>query len=60
VAVEIGLSDGTRLVLANPDALEDDVMDSVRNDPGGSMTIITDDGRFRVLNRHVVLVRTTD
>lgn len=60
MAVEIGLSDGTRLILANREAREDDVVDTVRDDPGGVMTIMTDDGSFRVVIRHVVYVRTVD
>jgi hypothetical protein len=60
VAVEIGLSDGTKLVLANRDAREDDVVDTVRDEPDGVMTIVTDDGSFRVVIRHVVFVRTID
>ena len=60
MAVEIGLSDGTKLVLANRDAREDDVVDTVRDEPDGVMTIVTDDGSFRVVIRHVVFVRTID
>ena len=60
MAVEIGLSDGTKLVLANRDAREGDVVDTVRDEPDGVMTIVTDDGSFRVVIRHVVFVRTID
>jgi len=60
VAVEIGLADGTKIVLANLDAVEDDVVDSVLANPNGVMTLLTDDGSYRVLIRHVVYVRTVD
>jgi hypothetical protein len=60
MAVEIGLADGTRLTLANPNAREDDVVTSVRDDPAGVMSLVTDDGTYRVLNRNVVYIRTVD
>ncbi len=60
MAVEVGLADGTRITLANRDALEDDVVDSVVANPNGVMTLVTEDGTYRVLIRHVVYVRTVD
>jgi hypothetical protein len=60
MAVEVGLADGTKLVLANPHAREDDVVNSVRDDPTGVMSLVTDDGTYRVLIRNVVFIRTVD
>jgi hypothetical protein len=60
MAVEIGLADGTKLVLANANAREDDVVNSVRADPAGVVSFVTDDGTYRVLVRNVVFIRTVD
>jgi len=60
MAVEVGLVDGTKLTLANRDAVEDDVVDSILGNPNGVMTLVTDDGTYRVMIRHVVYVRTVD
>ena len=56
--VEIGLADGTKLVLANPNAQEDDVVQTIREDPGGVVSLVTHDGTYRVQIRNVVYVRT--
>lgn len=60
MAVEVGLADGTKLTLANREAAEDDVVDSVLGNPNGVMTLVTDEGTYRVLIRHVVYIRTVD
>jgi hypothetical protein len=60
MAVEVGLTDGTKLQLANPDANEDAVVTSIQDNPGGVMTLNTTRGRYRVLIEHVVYVRTVD
>jgi hypothetical protein len=60
MAVEVGLADGTKLTLANPNAREDDLVTSVRDDPAGVMSLVTDDGTYRVLIRNVVYIRTVD
>lgn len=58
MAIEVGLADGTKLTLANREAIDDAVVDSVLGNPDGVMTLLTDDGAYRVLIRHVVYVRT--
>jgi hypothetical protein len=58
--VEVGLADGTKLTLANRNAREDDVVTSMRDDPAGVMSLVTNDGTYRVLIRNVVYVRTVD
>ena len=58
MAVEVGLADGTKLTLANPSTREDDVVTSVRDDPAGVMSLVTDDGIYRVVIRNVVYIRT--
>lgn len=58
MALEIGLADGTKLTLANPGAREDDVVSSIRDDPTGVISLVTDDGTYRVLVRNIVYVRT--
>ncbi len=58
--VEVALADGTRIVLANPLALEDDVVATMRDDPNGVMTLRADEGTYRVSIRNVVYVRTID
>jgi hypothetical protein len=58
VAVEIALTDGTKLELSNPDAQEDAVVASIQDNPGGVMTLNTTSGRYRVLIEHIVYVRT--
>ena len=58
--VEVGLADGTKLTLANQNAREDDVVTSMRDDPAGVMSLVTNDGTYRVLIRNVVYVRTVD
>jgi hypothetical protein len=60
MAVEVGLSDGTKLQLSNPAAQEDGVVRSIQDNPGGVMTVNSTDGRYRVLIEHVVYVRTVD
>lgn len=60
MAVEVGLVDGTKLALLNPDVHEDDVVNSIRDDPTGVMSLVTEDGIYRVLIRNVVYVRTVD
>jgi hypothetical protein len=60
MAVEVGLADGTKLALANPEAREDDVMRSILDDSGGVISFVTNDGTYRVLIRNVVYVRTVD
>jgi len=60
VPVEVGLADGTKIVLANALAQEDDVVASVRNDPNGVMTLVADEGTYRVSIRNVVYIRTID
>ena len=63
--VEIGLTDGTRLTLADPNMREDDVLQlltrSGRPDyaqVAGFVSFTTDDGTFRVNPGHVVYVRS--
>lgn len=56
--VEIGLSDGTKLVLADPHATEDAVLDSVHT--AKTIGLRTTDGIYRVLPQHVVYVRTVE
>jgi hypothetical protein len=56
--VEVGLSDGTKLRLADPNAREDDVVASVRGNLAGVVGFRTDAGTYRVLASHVVYVRT--
>ena len=58
--VEVALADGTKIVLANPNAREDDVVATVRDDPAGVMTLVSEEGTYRVLIRNVVYVRTID
>lgn len=58
--VEVGLSDGTKIVLANPSAHEDDVVATVRQDPNGVMTLVGEDGTYRVAIRNVAYIRTLD
>jgi hypothetical protein len=60
MAIEIGLADGTKLVLANRNAQEDDVVASVRADPTGVISFVTGDGTYRVLVRNIVFIRTVD
>ena len=60
MAVEVGLVDGTKLALLNPDVHEDDVVRSIRDDPTGVMSLVTENGIYRVLNRNVVYIRTVD
>jgi hypothetical protein len=60
VPVEVALADGTKIVLANPYAQEDDVVATVRNDPNGVMTLVADEGTYRVSIRNVVYIRTID
>jgi hypothetical protein len=59
VAVEVALVDGTKLVLANPDVTEDDVVETLRDQPDGVMTLRAVDGTYRVPIRAVSYVRTT-
>jgi hypothetical protein len=60
VEVEVGLADGTKLVLANANTREDDVVKAVRDDPTGVVSLVTDSGTYRVLVRNVVYIRTVD
>jgi hypothetical protein len=60
VPVEVALADGTKIVLANPLALEDDVVATMRDDPNGVMSLRSDEGTYRVSIRNVVYVRTID
>jgi hypothetical protein len=57
--VEVALLDGTKLVLANPNVTEDDIVDSLRDQPHGVMTLRAVDGTYRVPIRAVSYVRTT-
>ena len=47
-------------MLANPHAEEDDVVATLRSDPNGVMTLVADDGTYRVSIRNVVYIRTID
>jgi hypothetical protein len=60
VPVEVALADGTKIVLANALAQEDDVVSTIREDPNGVMSLVGDDGTYRVAIRNVVYVRTID
>ncbi len=55
--VEIGLADGTKLVIEN--ASEDEVLQRLaqRSGPIGAATLEARGGTFRVLPEHVVYVR---
>lgn len=56
--IEIGLADGTKLVLANPNADENDVVEAVKDAHGGAVTVRTDQGTYRVFADNVTYVRT--
>ncbi len=56
--VEVALADGTKIVLANPYANEDDVVATLRDEPNGVMTLVAEEGTFRVSIRNVVYIRT--
>jgi hypothetical protein len=60
MAVEVGLADGTKLQLANPNASEDAVVESLNESAANVMTLNTTAGRYRVLIRQVVYVRTVE
>ena len=55
--VEVGLSDGTKLIVEN--ASEDDVLQRLaqRSGPIGAASLDTQGGTYRVLPEHVVYVR---
>jgi hypothetical protein len=59
VAVEVALVDGTKLILANPSTTEDDIVETLREQPEGVMTLRAVDGTYRVPIRAVSYVRTT-
>lgn len=56
--VEIGLADGTKLIVEN--ATEDEVMQSIAqmSGPIGAATVVAREGTYRVLPEHVVYVRS--
>jgi hypothetical protein len=56
--IEIGLAGGTKLVLANEFAEEDEIVDAVLDNLGGVMSVRTEQGTYRVFADRVVYVRT--